>query len=75
VYPRPSRFAEKRLRPPIHTQDIQPAAVDLVRPPAHEPEAKKQGLVHLGGPWYLVGNEKVRGKKAAVAKAREEGLL
>lgn len=70
---RPSRFDNKRLRPAIQTQDIVPAPIDMVGP-ADQPEAK-QGIVHVGGPWYLVGSEKIRGKEAAIQRAREEGLL
>ena len=53
--PRPSRFARRARKEVILNKAVQP--VD---------DAKQElAIVHLGGPWYQVGESKYKGRAAA----------
>jgi hypothetical protein len=72
MYPRPSRFARKKAKPETEAKAIIPE----IHNKAAEPEAAtEEVIVHLGGPWYSVGGEKVLGRANAEARAQELGLL
>jgi hypothetical protein len=68
---RPSRFSRKNLKRKIDNK----AATPVVEQAAEEVAETEEAIVHLGGPWYSVGGEKVMGRSAAEAKALELGLL
>jgi len=67
MFPRISRFARKRKKVEVKAQTpvVENKAAPL-QAEAEEPEVK-----HLGGPYFEVGGERVRGKDAVAAKLRE----
>jgi hypothetical protein len=55
MQPRPSRFARRARKEVIRNKAVQPV----------EDAKQELAIVHLGGPWYQVGDGKYKGRAAA----------